>query len=68
MTETPEKRTVPFNTIDSLIEMLKSDKKYKEAIKQGCNNYNVSQYKIKKIRLEDIPELINLIELNYINL
>lgn len=68
MAEMTQKTTFPFNTTDSLIELLKIDKKYKEAIKQGCNNYNVSQYKINKIRLEEIPELVNLIELNYINL
>ncbi len=68
MSETDQKGTIPFESIDVLIEMLKKHKNYKEVIKQGSNNYNMSQYKINKIRLEEIPELVNLIELNYINI
>jgi len=37
-------------------------------MKYGLNCYNTSQYKINKVKLEEIPELVNLIELNYINL
>ncbi len=35
-----------------MIELLKTGKNYKEAIKHGTNNYNICQYKINKVRLE----------------
>ncbi len=50
------------------MNMLKIDKNYKQALKYGGNNYNVSQYKINKVKLQEIPQLINLIEVNYINI
>ena len=38
--------------LEDMIEILKRDKHYKEAIKYGSNNYNVAQYKINKLKLE----------------
>ncbi len=41
-----------LQTLEDMIEMLKRDKHYKEAIKYGSNNYNVAQYKINKLKLQ----------------
>ena len=37
--------------LEEMIEILKREKNYKEAIKYGMSNYNVAQYKINKVRL-----------------
>lgn len=37
--------------LEEMIEILKREKNYKDAIKYGINNYNVAQYKINKVRL-----------------
>lgn len=41
-----------LRTLQEMIEILKKDKHYKEAIKYGTNNYNISQYKINKVKLQ----------------
>lgn len=40
-----------LKNLEEMIEILKREKNYKEAIKYGMSNYNVAQYKINKVRL-----------------
>ncbi len=40
-----------IKNLESLIELLKIGKNYKEAIKYGTNDYNISQYKINKLKV-----------------
>ena len=40
-----------LRTLEDIIEILKKEKHYKEAIKYGTNNYNIAQYKINKVKL-----------------
>jgi len=40
-----------IRTLEGMIELLKRDKEYKEAIKYATNSYNVAQYKINKLKL-----------------
>lgn len=41
-----------LRTLEDIIEILKKEKHYKEAIKYGTNNYNIAQYKINKVKLQ----------------
>lgn len=41
-----------LRTLEDMIEILKKEKHYKEAIKYGTNNYNIAQYKINKVKLQ----------------
>lgn len=47
-----EQNMKELQSLEDMIEMLKRDKHYKEAIKYGTNNYNVAQYKINKLKLQ----------------
>ena len=47
-----EQNMKELQSLEDMIEMLKRDRHYKEAIKYGTNNYNVAQYKINKLKLQ----------------